>query len=199
MKKNNFEKTVIPIAVGVLMAILISITYIRIHGIIAMRQETQVKERILANASQNNYEAIFVDDKRFYIDEDKVKYYFDVEISGVRFDKCEFIVEEDNVKVKEGEIQIRIRNIENDKVNVGYHDSRVLLLDDGTEKSRSSTGYFISNAEFDENSLTIPNTLIPDIEYKVQSDYQMIMKFTTVDTLKECYSKGLKICEQLNK
>jgi len=79
-----------------------------------------------------------------------------------------------------------LTDLRDGKVDVFYDDSRVIIQDDGTEKGQYSTGYFISNTEFEENSLVAPDTLI-DGEHKVKKAYDKIMRFTTIDNLKEHY------------
>ena len=197
MKKNNVIKIIIIIfTVSLLFIILIS-TCVHIHRVKVKRQEAHVKEKAIGNASKNGYSIQFDDEKTFCYEEDGVKYYFCIEASGICFDKCEYNVVEDGVEVKEGEIIITIRDAGDDNVNVGYYDTRVIVLDDGTERDRWSIGYFISNKDYEENSLE-PNYFVPDGEFKMEQDYKTIMKFTTVEDLDEHYNKALSICNRLN-
>ena len=99
--------------------------------------------------------------------------------------------------VKKGTITIMITDLGDGMVDVFYDDSIVIIQDDGTEEGMYSGGYFISNTEFAEKSLTAPENLI-DGEHKVKKAYDRIMRFTTIENLKEHYNQALEICKQLN-
>ena len=204
MKKNNKFKTVIIIFASVLLFTMLTSICVHLHREKVKRQaaqikkqEAQVKEKAIENASKNGHSIQFDDEKTFCFEEDGVKYSFRIEASGICFDECEYNVVEEGVEVKEGEIIITIRDVGDDTVNVGYYDTRVIVLDDGTERDRWSIGYFISNKDYDEDSLE-PNYFVPDGEFKMEQDYKKIMNFTTAEDLDEHYNKALSICEQLN-
>lgn len=158
--------------------------------------EASIKEKAISNAQKYCYTIEFTDEKEFCIEKDNVKYFYIINASEVSLYSCEFYVEE-NVSVKEGTIEITLTNFGDGKVHAFYHDTRVIVLDDGTEKDKSSTGHFISSKEFDKDSLVIDNFL-PDAEQNARDAYDTIMKFTTVDILKAHYNDALAICEQLN-
>ena len=159
--------------------------------------EARLKEKAIDNMKQNGYSSEFIEEKKFYIENNGVKYYFLIDDSGVVFDSCEFFVEEENVAVKEGTIEITITDFRDGTVNTFYHDTRVKVLSDGTEEKNYSTGNFTSNKEFDKSSLVI-NSFVPDAEQKALEAYDTIMEYTSVDKLKEQYNQALAICNQLN-
>lgn len=158
----------------------------------------EIKEKAISNAKYYGYSIEFIDEKTFCIKKDEVKYNFCIDTSGVKFDYCEFYVEEENVNVKEGDVLIKIKDMGNDEIKVRYDDTRIVILDDGTEEGKFSGSYFISNTEFEKESLSAPDNLI-DGEHKVKKAYNKIMHLTTIDNLKEHYNQALTICNQLNK
>lgn len=159
--------------------------------------EAQVKEKAINNAKACGYSIEFTEDKTFFMEKDDVKYSFCISASGVCFDYCEFIEIEKDVNVKEGEVVLKIKNMEDGKIKVRYDDTRVIIADDGTEEGLFSGSYFISNTDFDKESLVIQPQIIDDKQKSIDA-YDTIMKFTTVDELKEQYNKALAICKQLN-
>ena len=159
--------------------------------------ETHIKEKAISNAQKYCYSIEFTDEKEFCIKKDDANYYFRIDTSGVCLDYCEFVIEDDNVTVKKGTVTIMITDLGDGTVDVFYDDSRVIIQDDGTEKGMYSGGYFISNTEFDENSLVAPDTLI-DGEHKVKKAYNYIMQLTTIENLKDHYDQALVIRNQLN-
>jgi len=161
------------------------------------KAEACIKEKAISNAQKYCYTIEFTDEKEFCIKKDDVNYYFRIDTSGTCFDRCKFAVEEENVTVKNGTVILTIKDLGDGNVDVDYDDSRIIVLDDGTEEGMYSGGYFISNTEFDENSLVAPDTLI-DGEHKVKKAYDKIMRFTTKEKLKEHYNQALAICNQLN-
>ena len=156
-----------------------------------------IKDKAIKNAEKYGYSIEFSDENVFFMEKDAVKYSFRIDVSGTCFDRCKFAVEEENVTVKNGTVILTIKDLGDGNVNVDYDDSRIIVLDDGTEEGMYSGGYFISNTEFEENSLVAPDTLI-DGEHKVKKAYDKIMRFTTIDNLKEHYNQALAICNQLN-
>lgn len=158
----------------------------------------EIKEKAISNAKYYGYSIEFIDEKTFCMKKDEVKYNFCIDTSGVKFDYCEFYVEEENVNVKEGDVLIKIKDMGNDEIKVRYDDTRIVILDDGTEEGKFSGSYFISNTEFEKESLSAPDNLI-DGEHKVKKAYNKIMHLTTIDNLKEHYNQALTICNQLNK
>ena len=201
MKKNNVIKTIIYLLVGNLLLITLILTFVHIHQGKErgkkVQVEAQIKEKAIENASKNGYSVQLVDEKKFYIEKDGVKYVFSINASGVCFDECEFKAQEEGVKVKEGEVILTIRSVDDGNVQVRYDDTRIVLLDDGTEEGMFCGSYFISNTDFDKESLII-DYFLPDAEQKSIDAYEWIMKFITVEGLKEQYNKALSICEQLN-
>ncbi len=159
--------------------------------------EKEIKEKAISNAKNYGYTIEFTDEKTFCMKKDEVKYSFCIDTSGVRFDYCEFYVEEENVNVKEGDVVLKIKDIGNDEIKVRYDDTRIVILDDGTEEGKFSGSFFISNTEFSKDSLVAPDNLI-DGEHKVKKAYDKIMRLTTIDNLKEHYNQALAICNQLN-
>ncbi len=156
-----------------------------------------MKEKAIDNASKNGYNAEFIEKKKFFIEDNEVKYYFLIDASGVCFDECEFEVQEDGVKVKDGALLISIRHKDNNNISVRYDDTRIILLDDGTEKAMYSGMFFISNTDFDKESFVI-NSFVPDAEQKALEAYNTIMKYTSADKLKKEYNQALAICKLLN-
>ena len=133
MKKNNVIKTlIIFFSIILLFAVLTSIC-VHIHRVMVKKQEMQVQERAINNASKNGYLTEFVEKNKFCIEKDNVKYFYIINASEVSLYSCEFYVEE-NVSVKEGTIEITLTNFGDGKVHAFYHDTRVIVLDDGTEK-----------------------------------------------------------------
>ena len=159
--------------------------------------EKEIKEKAISNAKNYGYTIEFTDEKTFCMKKDEVKYSFCIDTSGVRFDYCEFYVEEENVNVKEGDVILKIKDIGNDEIEVRYDDTRIVILDDGTEELMFSGADFVSNLDFDKESLIIDPNKIDDKQKSLDA-YTWIMKFVTVDDLKEHYNKALAICNQLN-
>lgn len=159
--------------------------------------EKEIKEKAISNAKNYGYTIEFTDEKTFCMKKDGVKYSFCIDASGVRFDYCEFYVEEENVNVKEGDVVLKIKDIGNDEIKVRYDDTRIVILDDGTEEGKFSGSFFISNTEFDKDSLVIDANKIDDKQKSLDA-YTWIMKFVTVDDLKEHYNNALAIRNQLN-
>lgn len=159
--------------------------------------EASIKEKAISNAQKYCYTIEFTDEKEFCIKKDDVNYYFRIDTSGVCFDECEFEVQEEGVKVKEGAILISIRHKDNNNLSVRYDDTRIVLLDDGTEEAMYSGMSFISNTDFDKESFVI-NSFVPDAEQKALEAYDTIMEYTSVDKLKKQYNQALAICDQLN-
>ncbi len=203
---NNKIKKIVVVSTSVLLLIFITLAFCYGHYSKAKKEQAiaeqraiaaQVKEKAIKNAKACGYSIEFTEENAFCMEKEDIEYCFQIDPAGVIFDYCEFPVEEENVNVKKGNVVICIMNEENDKLNVSYSDSRIILLDDGTEEPMFSASYFISNTEFDENSLTAPDTLI-DGEHKVKKAYDKIMRFTTIENLKEHYNQALAICKQLN-
>lgn len=208
-KNNNIKKSKI-ISIGIVLFILLLLTCICIHKENVKKQkaideqiakenaaiEAITKEKAVKNAIKYDYDIQFTDAKTFCIEKDDVKYYFFIEASKVVFDNCEFLVETNEI-VKKGNMEITITDLHDGNIKAFYDDSRVVILDDGAEEGQYSTGYFISNSEFDEESLTAPDTLI-DGDHKVKKAYDKIMCLTTIENLKEHYNQALAICNQLN-
>ena len=197
MKKNNVIKTIIIIFASISLCVIIALTCVHAHRETVRKQESTIKEKAVENASKNGYSMQFVEEKKLCIEKDGVKYYFCIDASGILFNECEFEVQEEGVKVKEGKVILTIRKMNDDNIRVGYDDTRIVLLDDGTERDMWAIGYFISNKDYDEDSLE-PNYFVPDGKFEMEQDYDIIMKFTTAEVLKEHYNKALSICEQLN-
>ncbi len=202
---NKIKKIIFVSTVAILFILITTICLYRHQDKVKREQmaifeatiEKQVKEKAINNARAYGYSIEFTEDKTFSMEKDETKFCFQICADGVIFDYCEFPVEEENVNVKEGDVVVCVMNEENDKLNVSYSDSRIVLLDDGTEEPMFSASYFISNKDFDENSLTAPDTLI-DGEHKVKKAYDKIMRLTTKEKLKEHYNEAITICNQLN-
>lgn len=202
---KKIKKKVIIASIGILLILIIALVCFHINQVkketaIAEQNaeiEACIKEKALVNAQKSNYSIEFTDEEDFCIKKDDVEYYFRVDTSGVHLDYCEFTVEEENITVKKGTITIMITDLGDGMADVFYDDSRVIIQDDGTEEGMYSGGYFISNTEFDEESLTAPDTLI-DGDHKVKKAYDKIMRLTTIENLKEHYNQALAICNQLN-
>ena len=163
----------------------------------AIEEQKAIENAIIENAKNYGYTIEFTDEKTFCMKKDEVKYSFCIDTSGVTFDYCEFYVEEENVNVKEGDVVLKIKDMGNGEIKVRYDDTRIVILDDGTEEGKFSGSFFISNTEFSKDSLVDPDNLI-DGEHKVKKAYDKIMRLTTIDNLKEHYNKALAICNQLN-
>lgn len=161
------------------------------------KAESRTKEIALSNARKYFYPIEFIDKKEFCIKKDDVNYYLVIGTSGVYLDYCEFTIEEYDVKVKKGTVTIKISDLYDGTVDVSYDDSRVVILDDGAEERQYSTGYFISNYEYDIDSLTSFDNSI-DGKHKVKKAYDYIMRLTTIENLKEHYNQALAIRNQLN-
>ena len=204
---KKIQKKVIIASIGILLIIVIALVCFHINQEKVKKEtaiaeqnaeiEACIKEKAVVNAQKLNCSIEFTDEKDFCIEKDDVKYYFRVDISGVHLDYCEFAVKEEKITVKKGTITIMITDLGDGMVDVFYDDSRVIIQDDGTEEGMYSGGYFISNTEFAEKSLTAPENLI-DGEHKVKKAYDRIMRFTTIENLKEHYNQALEICKQLN-
>ena len=209
--KITKTKTIIIFSVCALLITFLGLTLFYRHHEMAEKQkaldeqkaienaalEAQVKEKAIANASKNGYSTEFVDDKTFRINKDETTYQFRIDASGVCPDRCIFFVEEENVSVKKGNIEITITDLDDGNISVSYDDTRVVINDDGTEELMYSCSYFISNTDFDIDSLVINPHIIDDKQKSINT-YNIIMKYLTVDELKEQYNKALAICEQLN-
>ena len=193
---NDLKRIITIIACTLLFFFMISGCAFSDHEKISKKEE-QVKARMLENADKNGYAVEFNDEKTFCIKNGQVAFYYIITPSKVDFDYCEFVTEEEGVEVKEGEILITIRKKENGNVRVRYHDNRVVVLEDGTEKGMYSCGYFISNMDFDKDSLVIDDFILDDKQKSLDA-YDTIMEFVTVDELKEHYNEALSICNQLN-
>ncbi len=195
--KNNAYKTVLLIFTGIILGIFLTSTCIDVYRKAVKKHEAQVKEKAIDKASKNGYNAEFIEKKKFFIEDNEVKYYFLIDASGVCFDECEFEVQEDGVKVKDGALLISIRHKDNNNISVRCDDTRIILLDDGTEKAMYSGMFFISNTDFDKESFVI-NSFVPDAEQKALEAYNTIMKYTSADKLKKEYNQALAICKLLN-
>lgn len=203
---NNKIKKLIVVLISALLLIFITLAFCYGHYSKAKKEqaiaeqrviEAQVKEKTINNAKACGYSIEFTEENAFCMEKEDIEYCFQIDPAGVIFDYCEFPVEEENVNVKKGNVVICIMNEGNDKLNVSYSDSRIILLDDGTEEPMFSASYFISNADFDKESLVIQPQIIDDKQKSIDA-YDKIMRFITVDELKEQYNKALAICKQLN-
>ena len=159
--------------------------------------EADIRKKAISNAEKYGYAIGFSDEKIIYMEKDAVKYYFRVDVSGICFYYCKFAVEEENVTLKKGTVILTITDLGDGNVDVDYDDSRVLISDDGTEVPMYGGGYFVSNKDFDKESFVIDPVRIDGKQKSIEA-YDTIMKFITVDDLKEHYNKALSICEQLN-
>lgn len=210
MLKNQGKKNLI-ISLGILLSIIIVLasyyTYrlnVKKEKAIAEQKaienaaiETEIKRMAVNNAQKYGYAIEFTDEKTFCMKKDDVKYSFCIDVSGICFDCCEFAVEEENVTVKKGTVILTITDLGDGNVDVDYDDTRVIIADDGTEEPMFSGSYFISNTDFDKESLVIQPQIIDDKQKSIDA-YDKIMRFITVDELKEQYNKALAICKQLN-
>ena len=209
LKKNNNLKKIVLATMGIVLFILLAMTCFYMHKENVKKQkaidekiakenatiEAMVKEKAVKNATTAGFDMQFTDEKTFCIEKDGVKYYFFIDASKVVIDRCEFLVET-NVIVKKGNMEITITDLHNGNINVFYDDSRVVILDDGSEEGKYSTGYFICNEQFEDSS--IEGGVIIDGEQKARDSHYTITQFITMEELKEQYNKALAICKQLN-
>lgn len=203
---NNKLKKNMLVSISALLVIFITLAFCYGHYSRAKKEqaiaeqkviEAQVKEKAINNAKACGYSIEFTEDETFCMEKDDVKYSFCISASGVCFDYCEFIKIEKDINVKEGEVMLKIKNLEDGKIKVRYDDTRVIIADDGTEDPMFSGSYFISNTDFDKESLVIQPQIIDDKQKSIDA-YDKIMRFITVDELKDQYNKALAICKQLN-
>lgn len=209
MKKNQ-RKKIFFVSIGILLLLAIVLSYIFHYQWIKKEKaiaeqkiqeasviKSSIKEKAINNAKKYGYSIEFTDEDTFSMEEAQVKYSFRIDVSGICFDRCTFAVEEENVTVKEGTVMLTIKDLGNGNVDVDYDDSRILLSEDGTEELMFSGADFISNSDFDKETLVIDPNKIDDRQKSLDA-YTWVMKFVTVDNLKEQYNKALIICNQLN-
>ena len=197
MNKNKSTKNIIIIFASVFFVLFIALACRGIYVSTIHKREKQVKDYLIENARRNAYSMKFVEDNKACIEKENVKYYYLINPTNVTFYSCEYIVKDESENIKDGNVEITITDLGSGKINVFYHDTRTMILDDGTEEYNGSCGNFTSNAEFDKESFYI-NYFVPDAEHKTLEDYNSIMKFTTVEELKKHYNEALSICEVLN-
>ncbi|WP_147367726.1 hypothetical protein [Butyrivibrio sp. X503] len=184
--------------IKIVLLIIMSITLISGAILFILKgADKREKEKILENANKNGYMIEFADDSSLFIEKQNAKFYYNVDLSGVFFDKCDILVEEKDVKVKEGDIVITIKDKGNNFVNVSIHDSRILIKEDGTEEDHFYSTFFTSNDEFDESSLVISEAKVDD-EQKSKDAYKHVMDYLTPENLKDYYNQAKDICDHLN-
>lgn len=209
MKKNQ-RKKILFVSIGILLLLAIVLSCIFHYQLMKKEKaiaeqkiqeasviKSSIKEKAINNAKKYGYSIEFTDEDTFSMEEAQVKYSFRIDVSGICFDRCTFAVEEENVTVKEGTVMLTIKDLGNGNVDVDYDDSRILLSEDGTEELMFSGADFISNSDFDKETLVIDPNKIDDRQKSLDA-YTWVMKFVTVDNLKEQYNKALIICNQLN-
>lgn len=141
------------------------------------------------------YKLELSDDGYVVAEKENAKYFFKIKPFSIDFTKCE-IIPEDTSEVKEGRVVVYIYNCyRGKKVNVAYHDNRIVITDKG-EEERYSVGNFDINTVFDESSME-PTAKI-DGETKLKKSYNHITKFITLEELKEYYNTAISIRDQLN-
>lgn len=202
MEKKNRVKGIVIAITCVLSLVLIAYTATIINQTRVASKKAQVKEKAIENGTKDGYHLEFIDmeyteDEVFCIEEGGVKYYYSILESGVTFYECKFLVVEEGVEVKEGELTISIADRRDGNLDVGYRDHRAIVLEDGTEKRHYNSGGFVSNTDFDKDSRVINNFVI-DAELKSIQGYETIMKYSSVEELKGYYQKALLICDKLN-
>ncbi len=158
----------------------------------ASRNMTSIKEK----AKENGYDLESVDNRTVCVEDGDAKYYYNIWIFGVNFDRCEIKVEEEGVEVKKGEAIISIENENRNKVRVTVHDSRVLINSDGSEEEQYTVTYYICDKKFDASSIE-SKTMI-DSDAKAEKAYKHVERFLTTEELKDYYDKALTIRDRLN-
>ena len=186
MRVNKHMKKILPI---LFLGIVISISAVAITKI----NEHRIKEKVINNGNRNGYNISFTDNKHFWLEKDDAEFFYNISTSGIEFEKCIFRAEEKDVEVKSGQVEIYIEK-KNDRLQVWYHDSR-LVIRDNKEEQHYDTGGFICNKNFDENS--VEGDAIIDGEQKAMDAYWGIMRITNTDNLKSHYDQALAICDEL--
>ena len=156
-----------------------------------------VIKRTLNNANSNGYNIEQIDDNTFCIDNGGVKFYYEVGLLNLDFEKCEVQVEEKDVKVKDGDAYVIIKKHSKDTIKVIVDDSRIVFADDGGEKECYAYTFFLCDESFDKSSLVISKKIIDD-EQKSLDAYAHVMRFLSVDELKGYYNESQMICDSLN-
>ena len=153
------------------------------------------KEKLESKAEENGYDIEFIDNKIFCIHEEDASYYYKRTLTGIKFVKCEIPVSEDNVTVLEGSVKIIITDHKWNKVQVVTDDDRVIIDENGKKRLCFSYVRFISNKNFDEDSLDPIGPL--DGEHKAKKGYKAAMKYLTKEDLINYYTRSYEILENL--
>ena len=82
------------------------------------------------------------------------------------------------------------------QIEGSYHDKRVVIEEDGTEKAMYSGMFFISNRNFDRSSLVTTGWI--DAEQKAIEAYEAVTGYVPIEELKQYYNRALEIRNQLN-
>ena len=155
-------------------------------------------EAILEKAFKAGESAEFSGYRNFSVKEGPVTYFYKLGIADVKFVKYEIVVEEPDVEVKKGELIVSVQNRDKNgkQIEGSYHDKRVVIEEDGTEKAMYSGMFFISNRNFDKSSLVTTGWI--DAEQKAIEAYESVTGYVPVEELKQYYNRALTICNQLN-
>jgi len=179
---------------GKIILIVIGILFIVVTIFFVMSHK---KEMIIEKANKAGLNVEFSGPKIFFIKEGPVTYCYDLEISGVKFNKYDISVEESGVKVKEGNLIVSIkRNKHENEIQGSYDDSRKVITDDGTEKALFSSMFFVCNDNFDRASLVTKGWI--DAEQKAIDAYEIVTGYVPIEELKQYYKRAMDICDQLN-
>ena len=179
---------------GKFLLIAICILFIMVTIFFVMSHK---KEMIIEKVNKAGLNVEFSGDKIFYIKEGPVTYWYDLEISGVKFIKYDIFVEESGVKIKEGDLIVSIKRRDHDnEIQGSYDDSRIVVTDDGTEKVLFSSMFFVCNDNFDRESLVTKGWI--DAEQKAIDAYEIVTGYVPIEDLKQYYNRALEICNQLN-
>ncbi len=156
------------------------------------------KEMVLEKAREHGYSIEFSDSTMFYINEGAVTYYYSLDMSGINFIKYDIKIEEPGVKVKEGEliVSIKRKNKDGSQIKGRFHDTRIVIDDEGNEEILYSSMSFRCNSNFDRSSLVLSGVL--DAEQKAIEAYENVTGYVPIEELKQYYNHALTICDQLN-
>ena len=156
------------------------------------------KEVVFEKACEYGYKIEFSDSTMFHINEGAVTYYYSLGLTGINFIKYDIKIEEPGVKVKEGEliVSIKRKNKDGSQIKGRFHDTRIIIDDEGNEEILYSGMSFRCNSNFDRSSLVISGVL--DAEQKAIDAYENVTGYVPIEELKQYYNRALEICNQLN-
>lgn len=180
---------------GKIILIVIGILFIVVTIFFVMSHK---KEMIIEKANKAGLNVEFSGPKIFFIKEGPVTYCYDLEISGVKFNKYDISVEESGVKVKEGEliVSIKRKNKDGSQIKGRFHDTRIVIDDEGNEEILYSSMSFRCNSNFDRSSLVLSGVL--DAAQKAIEAYENVTGYVPIEELKQYYKRAMDICNQLN-